>query len=169
MTQRTGGSFGNFSYTGETDCTKQDFYGSYLLNFGDPPFIIDNLSDKLLASIYPFTSVAAYVSNNLTDQSLMTRQELLKLVLSLGSSSTGYNQNVLQYMATFSRERNKPAADWPNLQNNLSEGRFNMSNLALLVPNPSECVIAHGKKKGWQNGKNKNHLCGTTPEIISLF
>src|SRR5207244_11561515 len=94
MTQRTSGSFGNFNYSTETDCTKQDFYGSYLLNFGDPPFIIDSLSDKLLASIYPFTSVAAYVSNNLTDQSLMTRQELLKVVLALGSSSTGYNQNV---------------------------------------------------------------------------
>src|SRR5438270_3388474 len=60
MTQRTSGSFGNFSYAGETDCTKQDWYGSYLLNFGDPPFIIDSLSDKLLASIYPFTSAANY-------------------------------------------------------------------------------------------------------------
>jgi type II secretory pathway pseudopilin PulG len=164
MTGRTGSNFGNFNYTGEIECTKQDFYGSYLLNFGEPPFIIDSLSDKLLASTYPFTSVANYVSNNRTDQSLVTRQELLKL-----RSSLGFSQNVLQYMGTFSRERNRPAPDWPNLQNNLSEGRFNMSNLALLVPNPSECVIAHGKKKGWQTGKNKNHLCGTTPEIVSLF
>src|SRR5437588_1324807 len=28
MTQRTGGTFGNFSYSGETDCAKQDFYRS---------------------------------------------------------------------------------------------------------------------------------------------
>jgi hypothetical protein len=173
MTQRTFTGFPNPSpspiFGGETDCAKQDWYGSYLLYFGDPPFLIDSLSDKLLASTYPFTSAASYVSNNRTDQSLMNRQELLRLMLSLGSSSIGYNQNVLQYMGTFSRERNRPAPDWPNLQNNLSEGRFNLSNLALLVPNPSECVIAHGKKKGWQNGKNKNHLCGTTPEIVSLF
>ena len=169
MTQRTGGSFGNFSYTPETDCTKQDFYGSYLLNFGDPPFIIDNLSDKLLASIYPFTSVAAYVSNNLTDQSLMTRQELLKVVLALGSSSTGYNQNVLQYMGTFSRERNRPAPGWPGLAGRLGEGRFNLNNLALVLPNPAECILAHGKKVGWQTGKNKNHLCGDDADIHKLF
>ena len=169
MTQRTSGSFGNFSYTPETDCTKQDFYGSYLLNFGDPPFIIDNLSDKLLASIYPFTSAAAYVSNNLTDQSLMTRQELLKVVLALGSSSTGYNQNVLQYMGTFSRERNRPAPGWPGLAGRLGEGRFNLNNLALVEPNPADCILAHGKKKGWQTGKNKNHLCGDDEDVHRLF
>jgi hypothetical protein len=171
MTQRTASSFGSFNYSGETDCAKQNWYGSYLLYFGDPPFLIDSLSDKLLASTYPFTSVANYAyptpgpgATPRTDQALMTRQELLRL-----RSSLGFSQNVLQYMGTFSRERNRPAPDWPNLQNNLSEGRFNLNNFALLVPNPSECIIAHGKKKGWQNGKNKNHLCGTTPEIVSLF
>jgi hypothetical protein len=169
MTQRTSGSFGGFNYAAETDCARQNFYGSYLLYFGDPPFLIDSLSDKLLASTYPFTSAAAYVSNNRTDQAFTTRQELLRLQRALNNPPGQFSQNVLQYLGTFSRERNRPASDWPNLQNNLSEGRFNLSNLALLVPNPSECVIAHGKKKGWQNGKNKNHLCGTTPEIISLF
>jgi type II secretory pathway pseudopilin PulG len=172
MTQRTSSStFGNFSYAGDTDCSKQDFYGSYLLNFGDPPFSIDSLSDKLLASLYPFTAVANQTdpSNTRTDQAVMTRQELLKVVLALGSSSIGYNQNVLQYMGTFSRERNKPAPDWPNLQNNLSEGRFNLNNLSIVIPNPSECNIKHGKKVGWQTGKNKNHLCGTTVDLINLF
>ena len=33
----------------------------------------------------------------------------------------------------------------------------------------SECVIAHGKKKGWLKGKNKNHLCGTSQELLDLF
>jgi hypothetical protein len=164
MTQRTGTSFGNFSYSGETNCATQDFYGSYLLYFGDPPFSIESLSDKLLASTYPFTSVAEYVSNSRTDQSLTTRQELLRL-----RSSLGFSQNVLQYMGTFSRERNRPALDWPNLQGNLSEGRFNLNNLALVVPNPADCTLPHGKKKGWQTGKNKNHLCGTPNQIIELF
>jgi hypothetical protein len=171
MTQRSGANFGNFNYSTDTNCAAQNFYGSYLLYFGDPPFGINSLSDKLLASIYPFTAAANQTdpSNTRTDQAVMTRQELLKVMLALGSSSTGYNQNVLQYMGTFSRERNKPAPDWPNLQSNLSEGRFNLNNLAIVIPNPSECTIAHGKKKGWQTGKNKNHLCGTSADLMDLF
>jgi len=175
MTQRTSANFGNFNPTYNTtatsECAKQDWYGSYLLYFGDPPYLIDSVSDKLLASTYPFTSVANYAyptpgagTTPRTDQALTTRQQLLQL-----RNSLGFSPNVLQYMGTFSRERNRPAPDWPNLQNNLSEGRFNLNNLALMVPNPSECVIAHGKKRGWQTGKNKNHLCGTTDEIVSLF
>jgi hypothetical protein len=146
--------------------TRQDTYGSYLLYFGDPPFTIESLLDKLTDSLYPFTSAANYVSKARTDQSLTTRQELLKL-----RSSLGFSQNVLQYMGTFSRERNRPAPDWPHLSEtgSLSEGRFNMNNLALVVPNPDDCNLPHGKKKGWQTGKNRNHICGTTPEIIELF
>jgi type II secretory pathway pseudopilin PulG len=176
MTQRTFTGFPSPSpspiFGGETDCSKQNFYGSYLLYFGDPPFGINSLSDKLLASLYPFTAVANQTdpSNTRTDQAVMTRQELLKVVLALGSSSTGYNQNVLQYMGTFSRERDKPAPDWPNLQNNLSEGRFNLNNFAIVIPNPSDCAIGgNGKKKGWANGKNKNHLCGTPQDVYNLF
>ena len=171
MTQRSGANFGNFNYSSDTDCAAQNFFGSYLLYFGDPPFGINSVSDKLLASTYPFTAVAnqSDPSNTRTDQAVMTRQELRKVVLALGSTSTGYNQNVLQYMGTFSRERNKPAPDWANLQNNLSEGRFNLNNLAIVIPNASECTFAHGKKKGWQNGKNKNHLCGTSADLLDLF
>jgi hypothetical protein len=166
MTQRSGANFGNFNYAGETDCDKQNFYGSYLLYFGDPPFGIESLSDKLLASTYPFTSVATYISNNRTDQSLTTRQQLLRLQRSLG-----FSQNVLQYMGTFSRERNRPAPDWPGLNptGSLSEGRFNLSNLALVVPNPADCFIEHGRKKGWRTGKNKNHLCGDSEGVHKLF
>src|SRR5437660_693803 len=171
MTQRAGASFGNFNYTGETDCAKQDFYGSYLLYFGDPPFSIGSLSDKLLASTYPFTSAANYVQNGRTDQSLISRQELLRLQRVLNNPPGQFSQNLLQYMGTFSRERNRPAPDWPNLNPTgaLSEGRFNLNNLALVVPNPAECVLAHGKKKGWQTGKNKNHLCGDSADIHNLF
>src|SRR5205807_7911842 len=141
--------------------TRQDSYGSYLLYFGDPPFTIESLLDTLTDSLYPFTSAANYVSKARTDQSLTTRQELLKL-----RSSLGFSQNVLQYMGTFSRERNRPAPDWPNLNGHLSDGRFNMNNLALVVPNPSDCNVPNGKKKGWQTGKNRNHICGTPNEII---
>jgi hypothetical protein len=169
MTQRTSSNFGSFNYATETDCAKQNFYGSYLLYFGDPPFSIESLSDKLLASTYPFTSAAAYVSNNRTDQTFMTRQELLRLQRALNNPPGQFSQNLLQYLGTFSRERNRPAPDWPNLSGNLSEGRFNLNNLGLVVPNPGDCNIPKGKKRGWQTGKNRNHLCGTPNEIIELF
>jgi hypothetical protein len=177
MTQRIGANFGRegtnptYAGAGVGDCPKQDWFGSYLLYFGDPPFSIDSLSDKLLASQYPFTSVANYAYPTpapgvtpRTDQAITTRQQLLNL-----RSSLNFSQNVLQYMGTFSRERNRPAPDWPNLQNNLSEGRFNLNNFAIVVPNPDDCQIAHGKKKGWLTGKNKNHLCGTPIEVVDLF
>src|SRR5437588_5922772 len=65
MTQRTGANFGNFNSTynttATTECAKQDWYGSYLLYFGDPPFSIDSLSDKLNASLYPFTATSNYM------------------------------------------------------------------------------------------------------------
>ena len=165
-TQQPGPFFpsGNPNFT--ADCTRPNFYGSYLLYFGDPPFIIDSDLDKLTASLYPFTSVANYASGGRTDQSLMTRQQLLKF-----RSSLGFSQNVLQYMGTFSRERNKPAPDWPGLNAGgyLSEGRFNLNNLDMVIPNPDECVITKGKKKGWQTGKNKNKTCGTPWYIVELF
>ncbi len=167
-TQRYPAIFGSANFAGDIGCLltqpKQDFYGSYLLYFGDPPFTIESLSDKLLASNYPFTAVANTTSKLRTDQSLMTRQELLKL-----RSSIGFSQNVLQYMGTFSRERNWPAPDWPNLSGHLSDGRFNMNNLALVVPNPGDCNAPHGRKKGWQTGKNRNHICGTPNQIYELF
>src|SRR6476469_9546746 len=100
----------------------------------------------MATSTYPFTSVPGYfyppAAPNVTprtDQALTTRQELLRL-----RSSLGFSPNVLQYMGTFSRERNWPAPDWPNLNGTLSEGRFNLNNLALVVPNPGECNIAKG-------------------------
>ena len=175
MTQQpTGALFTNPDFFSPNLNTRQNFYGSYLLYFGDPPFLIDSPSDKLLASTYPFTSVGNYTYpapapgvSSRTDQAFMTRQQLLKLRRS--DTPEMFSQNLLQYMGTFSRERNRPAPDWPGLNGSLSEGRFNLNNLAMLVPNPSDCFIAHGKKKGWQTGKNKNHLCGTTPEIVSLF
>jgi hypothetical protein len=172
MSQQPASFFPSGNPSFPADCNRQNWYGSYLLYFGDPPFTIESLLDKLGASIYPFTSVANYASPSpapgasppRTDQSLVTRQQLLKL-----RSTLGFSQSVLQYMGTFSRERNWPAPDWPNLNGTLSEGRFNLNNLALVVPNPGQCNVSHGKKKGWQTGHSRGHLCGTPTEIIELF
>jgi hypothetical protein len=176
---------GSFLPSGNPDftasCRRPDNYGSYLLYFGDPPFAIESVADLLAASTYPFTSVATQTypaaAPNITprtDQAFMNRQQLLKL-----QSSLGFSQNVLQYMGTFSRERNRAAPDWPHLiepgeATVLSEGRFNLNNLGLVLPNPcdptlSVCTVSKGKKKGWQTGKNRNHLIGTVPEIVELF
>jgi hypothetical protein len=162
-TQRTGASFGNFSYTGETDCTKQDNYGSYLLDFGDPPFTFDINDQPVAISSYPFSSVATDVFSSRTDQAFMTRQQLLRLRHSLG-----FSQNVLQYMGTFSRERNKPAHDWPYLGDNLSEGRFCFGNLDLVKSNPDNCTN-YGRHKGQGKNKGRGHLCGTQADIVNLF
>src|SRR5262249_22286200 len=69
---------------------------------------------------------------------------------------------------TFSRERNKPAPDWPNLQNNLTEGRFSFENLDLVKPNPDNSC-GHGRGKGKGKGKGRGHLCGTQEDIVNLF
>jgi hypothetical protein len=162
-TLRTGASFGSFSYTGETDCTKQDSYGSYLLDFGDPPFTFDLNDQPVPIPFYPFSAVYSTTAASRTDQAFMTRQQLLKL-----RNSLGFSQNVLQYMGTFSRERNRPAPDWPHLQNNLTEGRFCFENLDLVKPNPDNSC-GHGRGKGKSKGKGRGHLCGTQEDIVNLF
>jgi hypothetical protein len=165
-TQRTGATFGSFSYTGETSCTTQDSYGSYLLDFGDPPFTFDVNDQPVPISNYPFSAVYPTTSNSRTDQALVTRQELLRLLRSV--SPELFSQNVLQYIGTFSRERNRPAPDWPSLQNNLSEGRFCFDNLDLVKPNPDNCT-QHGRGKGQGKSKGRGHLCGTQADIVNLF
>jgi hypothetical protein len=161
-TQRTGASFGNFTFSGD-NCTIQDSYGSYLLDFGDPPFTFDSTDQPVPIPMYPFSAVYSTTSNSRTDQGFVTRQQLLKL-----RSSLGFSQNILQYMGTFSRERNKPAPDWPNLGGNLSEGRFCFDNLDLVKPNPDGCTN-HGRHKGQGKGKGRGHLCGTQDDIVNLF
>jgi hypothetical protein len=162
-TLRTGATFGSFNYTGETDCTKQDSYGSYLLDFGDPPFTFDLNDQPVPIPFYPFSAVYSTTAASRTDQAFMTRQQLLKL-----RNSLGFSQNVLQYMGTFSRERNRPAPDWPNLGGNLSEGRFCFDNLDLVKPNPDGCTN-HGRHKGQGKGNGRGHLCGTQEDIVNLF
>ena len=73
-------------------------------------------------------------------------------------------------MGTFSRERNKPAPDWPNLQNNLSEGRFCFENLDIVKPNPDNaCAKKRPKGKAKGLGKGRGHLCGAAEDIVNLF
>jgi len=159
-------SFSGFPSTAPsftTACTQQDAYGDYLLYFGEPPFAFDINDQPVPIPFYPFTAVYPATSSSRTDQALMTRQELLRL-----RSSLGFSQNLLQYMGTFSRERNEPAPDWPYLGNNLSDGRFCFDNLDLVKPNPENC-INKGKGKGQGKSKGRGHLCGEQADIVDLF
>ncbi len=159
-------SFSGFPSTAPsftTACTQQDAYGDYLLYFGEPPFAFDINDQPVPIPFYPFTAVYPATSSSRTDQALMTRQELLRL-----RSSLGFSQNLLQYMGTFSRERNEPAPDWPYLGNNLSDGRFCFDNLDLVKPNPENCNNK-GKGKGQGKSKGRGHLCGEQADIVDLF
>lgn len=60
-----------------------------------------------------FLTVSTATISNRTDQALINRAQLLKL-----RSSSGFSQSVLQYLGTFSREKNRPTsgpltARWP--------------------------------------------------------
>jgi hypothetical protein len=154
-TGQSDGSFpSSFSFPGNLN--KQDIYGSYLLDFGDPPF-----SSPSPFPTYPFTSVDTATSNSRTDQSFMTRQELLKL-----QSSLGFSQTLLQYMGTFSRERNQPARDWNRLNGHLPD-RFDITNLGLVKPNPAGTPPSRGKGK--PKGVGRGRIRGDAASILDLF
>jgi hypothetical protein len=158
-----------------TDCAAQSAFGDYVLDFGEPPFVIDNYFDVLDASTDPLTSVSSVPVPSVvprTDQGFMTRQQLLKLRRSLG-----FSQNVLQYMGTFSRARNQPARDWPwlGVVNTLTE-RWNMNNLDLIKPNPCgpTCQKCKRKKKiitckSGAKKKGRGSKCGDGNDIYQLF
>jgi hypothetical protein len=135
----------------------QDTYGSYWLDFGDPPY-----SSPSPYPTYPFTSVDTTTSASRTDQAFMTRQELLKL-----QSSLGFSQNLLQYMGTFSRERNQPARDWNRLNGHLPD-RYDITNIGLVKPNPGGTPKPN-RGKGGTKGVGRGRFRGDSASILDLF
>ena len=154
-TQQPGGaSFGSPNFSAGNMRNRQDTFGSYALDFGDPPY-------SSPCPIFPFTTVdiSNAPSANRTDQAIMTRQELLKL-----RSSLGFSQNVLEYLGTFSRERNQPARDWFHLGTKLPD-RFDIGMLSLVKPNPPGTPPTRGKGKGKQRGRFR----GDAASILNLM
>ena len=78
-----------------------------------------------------------------TDQALVNRAELLKL-----RSQIGFSQSLLQYLGTFSRERNGPAAWWPRLNASVVD-RFDLANFGYIIPDPVTQGRGHGRA-GWR-------------------
>jgi hypothetical protein len=77
-----------------------------------------------------------------TDQKFVTRAELINFLKTLGNTGSGISVNALQYMGTFSRERNKPsfqlttgATGWPWSDSNrrVLPQRFYLGNLNEVV------------------------------------
>ena len=79
----------------------------------------------------------------------MTRQELIKLQ----RIDLAFTQSLLQYLGTFSRETNRPAPDWPQLNGKLS-ARWDMNNLALAIPDA--WIVHPGNGNGHAYGLQKH-------------
>ena len=138
-TQQTGASFDNPSFV----LASADYYAAYFLG-GIPPFTT------------PFTSVpitAVNCPNCRTDQAVMTRQQLIRL-----QRTIGFSPSLLQYLATFSREHNRPAPTWPQLSGPLAAARWDMNNLQLVIPVPWFYPGNHGR--GHAYGKQRTNDLG---------
>jgi hypothetical protein len=134
-------------------------------SFDNPSFILasaDNYARYFLGAIppfgTPFTTVPITVVNNRTDQAVMTRQELIRL-----QRTIGFSPSLLQYLGTFSRERNRPALSWPQLSGPLAAARWDMNNLELVIPVPWFYPGNHGQ--GHAYGKQRN---GDLPALFNL-
>ena len=111
-------------------------------SFNSPSFPLasaDNYASYFLGSGPPVTTPFTTVRNDLpkavvgsrTDQAVMSRQELIKL-----QRTIGFSQSLLQYLGTSSREQNRPAPNWPQLSGTLAAARWDMNNLAIMIPDP---------------------------------
>ena len=98
------------------------------VSFGRTQIITPDISSGLRCSFSPHLSPQCQRQwsrkPRRTDQAVMTRQELIKL-----QRTIGFSQSLLQYLGTFSREQNRPAPDWPQLNGTLA-ARWDMNNLA---------------------------------------
>jgi hypothetical protein len=107
----------------------KDLFARYFLG-AIPPFFT------------PYTTVPTTVQNGRTDQAMMTRQELIRL-----QRTIGFDQSLLQYLGTFSREYNRPAPSWtpdPVTGRSLNT-RWDMNNLQIVLPAPWFYPGNHGQ------------------------
>jgi hypothetical protein len=100
----------------------------------------------------------------------MNRQELIRL-----QRTIGFDQSLLQYLGTFSREYNRPAPDWlPDpVTGRVLTTRWDMNNLQIVIPTPWFYPGNHGQghaygKQRLQNGDLKT-LFGLKQWIAGTF
>jgi hypothetical protein len=157
-TTQQNGSFASSNFNSGNMRNRQDAWGTYLLDFGDPPY-------STPCPVLPFTSVDPSTQSNRTDQAFLSRQQLLKL-----QSSLNVSQNALQYMGTFSRERNQPARDWNRLNNRLPD-RYDLGTLGMVKPNPAGSWAGRVRGSGHGNGgfRGRGHYKGDALVIRDRF
>jgi hypothetical protein len=163
------GNMGNFLTTAPIDqlmgwrnyATTQQTGAS----FNNPSFPLGNAdfyARNFLGAAYPlatsFTTVSTAVQNNRTDQAAMNRQELTKLQRTLNNPPGQFPQSLLQYLGTFSREKNRPAQDWPLKNGRRISDRFDMTNLQIVIPGFRIRPGNNGKGHAW--GLQKKLLIG---------
>jgi len=103
-------------------------------NFTFTAVATSNFVTYFLDTTRDFRTVATALRNGRTDQSFITRSELIKLRADIAASA-----NMLQYLATFSVERNKPT--WRVAPLDPLAKRFAIGKLAEVLPNPSNPVL----------------------------
>jgi hypothetical protein len=146
--QPTSASFDNPSFP----LASADNYAQYFLGAFPPPNYVFTTSFTTVRNDLP-----AAVVNGRTDQAVMTRQELIKLQRTLDNPPSQFPQSLLQYLGTFSRETNRPAPDWPQLNGKLPS-RFDMNNLQGMLPDSWIRPGNHGV--GHAFGKQRHALLG---------
>ena len=113
--------------------------GTRFVNYfaGNPP----------IGTTRDFKTVSATAYLNRTDQAFITRTELIKL-----QSEAGFGAGAMQYLGTFSRERNAPT--WKVGTAAIAQ-RFYVGNLNLIKPNPPSAQNADIQRYfglRWVNG-----------------
>jgi hypothetical protein len=114
--------------------------GTRFVNYfaGSPP----------IGTTQDFRTVATTTHLNRTDQAFITRTELIKL-----QAEAGFGAGAMQYLGTFSRERNAPT--WKAGTAAITQ-RFYIGNLNLIKPNPPNEQNADIQKYfglRWVNGR----------------
>lgn len=122
------GGFDNPSFS----IGSEENFAHYFLHFWAP-------DGKSLDQTKTFTSVATSLQNGRTDQALINRLELLQL-----RREIRFSQSLLQYMGTFSRERNGPTPTWPSLNGKITD-RFDITNLEIVIPDATREGRGHGR------------------------
>lgn len=125
--------------------------GTRFVNYfaGNPP----------IGTTQDFRTVSTTAYLNRTDQAFLTRTELIKL-----QAEAGFGAGALQYLGTFSCERNAPT--W-KVGTATIDQRFYIGNLNLLKPNPPSSQTADIQKYfglKWVNG-TAGTLSPPTPAV----
>jgi hypothetical protein len=119
-------------------------------------------------------TVAPTLSNGRTDQNFITRTELLNFLRSLstvppGIPASDFSVNTLQYLGTFSREKN--IATWRaggtttnQIESTLGAGRFYMGDLDSIRPPPG-----NGQPTGVQQEFSLKWKAGSAPATAGFW